>query len=80
MNNEFYRAILSKPLPSRLDAMMFEIQAMENGIKWENLRRMKVKGKYRIIRKISYQEVAEAKYRHKDQWIKKLKRDTKRVK
>jgi hypothetical protein len=80
MNNEFYWAILSKPLPSRLDAMMFEIQSIENGIKQENLRRLKINGKYRIIRKISYQEVAGLKYYHKDQWIKRLKKDTKIVK
>ena len=80
MNNEFYWAILSKPLSSRLDAMIFEIQSIENGILQENLRRMKVNGKYRIIRKISYQEVAGLKHYHQDQWIKRLKKDTKIVK
>lgn len=78
--NSYYWAILSKPLPSRLDAMIFEIQSIENGIKQENLRRLKVDGRYRIIRKISYQEVAGLKYYHKDQWIKRLKKDTVRVK
>lgn len=79
MNNEFYWAILSKPLLWS-DAMIFEIQSIENGIKQENLRRLKIDGRYRIIRKISYKEVAGLKYYHKDQWIKRLENDTTQVK
>ena len=79
MNNKFYYAILSKGLSTQLDAMIFEIQSLGNGIPKENLRRLKVDGRYRIIRKISYKEVAETKYYHKDLWIKRLKHDTIRV-
>lgn len=77
--NKFYYAILSKSLPSKLDAMVFEIQSIMNGIPKENLKRLKVDGRYRIIRKISYQEIAATKYYHKDHWIKRLKKDTEKV-
>ena len=79
MNNNFYWAILSKPLPSRLDAMIFEIQSLMNGILKKNLRRLKVNGKYRIIRKISHKEVMGSGYYNLDQWITRLENDTAQV-
>jgi hypothetical protein len=75
-----YYAILSKALPTRIDAREFRhIMITENHIAPDRLRILLVDGKYRVIRKIYEHEVTDSNPRRLFHRFRSLERQTARA-
>lgn len=73
-----YWAILHKPLSHKKVYKHFAI-CIEDGILVEDLEIMKIKGKFRIFWKLTEEKVYSLGYKKTKAWIRRLERDTERV-
>jgi hypothetical protein len=75
-----YYAILSKALPTRIDAREFRhVMITENHIAADRLSILLVDGKYRVIRKIYEHEITDSNPRRLFHRFRSLERQTARV-
>jgi len=80
MNNKFYWAIPRKAAETRPEVLLFKRQIMSNGVPEKDLRIKIIDGQYRLIRKVYHGYAINSGYHNLDQWIRRLKNDTKKVK
>ena len=78
--NTYYWAIPRKAVDTRPEVLLYKRQIMANGVAEKDLRIKIIDGRYRLIRKISHDYAINVGYHNLSQWIKRLQKDTIKVK